>query len=240
MDRSGEPLGDPSTESKRGESSDLLLQATGELLSERHSLDVTLIEIAQRSGLNSALIKYYFGNKDGLLLALLKRDAEKAIGELRHLVEMDLPADRKMRIHISGIINTYYRSPYLNRLLHHLIGDGQTKAGRKIAEFFVQPIVDAQRAILAQGEREGIFRPCDPNLFYFSLVGACDLIFHATTSFKNVLGTSDVDDNLRQRYIAHVTEMSLSGLLHPAPVKDSTSGSRKAKKAVTRKGRVNG
>jgi AcrR family transcriptional regulator len=203
---------EPAAGRKALSSDALLLQATGEILSERNSLDVSLSDIAQRSGLNTALIKYYFGNKDGLLLALVKRDATNALRELEHLVALDIPADRKMRIHISGIINSYYRSPYLNRLLHYLIGDGDSDASRKIAEFFVQPIVDAQRAILKQGEAEGIFRPCDPELFYFSLVGACDHIFYAIYSLKHVLGISGLTEELRQRYIAHVTEISLSGL----------------------------
>ena len=170
-------------------------------------------EIAQRSGLNAALIRYYFGNKDGLLLALAKRDATISLRDLEHLVRMKLPAEQKMRIHISGIINSYYRSPYLNRLLHYLIGDGETEAGRRIAEFFVQPMVDAQRAILRQGEVEGRFRPCDPGLFYFSVVGSCDHIFFAISTLKHIIDPRGMTDELRQRYIAHVTELCLGGLL---------------------------
>jgi AcrR family transcriptional regulator len=50
-----------------------LLVAAGDLMIERNTTDVSLSEIAQKSGVNAALVKYHFGNKDGLLLALLAR-----------------------------------------------------------------------------------------------------------------------------------------------------------------------
>ncbi len=48
-----------------------LLKAAGELMTERNSIDISLSELAKKSGINAALVKYHFGNKDGLLLALL-------------------------------------------------------------------------------------------------------------------------------------------------------------------------
>jgi AcrR family transcriptional regulator len=52
-----------------------LLKAAGELMTERNSIDISLSELAKKSGINAALVKYHFGNKDGLLLALLARDS---------------------------------------------------------------------------------------------------------------------------------------------------------------------
>ena len=52
-----------------------LLVAASELMIERASIEVSLADIAQKSGVNAALVKYHFGNKDGLLLGLLARDA---------------------------------------------------------------------------------------------------------------------------------------------------------------------
>src|SRR5262245_36592949 len=69
-----------------------LLDAAGRLMSDRHATDVSLSELAQHSGLNSALVKYYFGNKDGLLLALVQREAAISIGGLEQLLQLDLSA----------------------------------------------------------------------------------------------------------------------------------------------------
>lgn len=201
--------------SQKFSSADALLNAVSELFIERRSLNISLSDIAQKSRLNSALIKYYFGNKDGLLLALIERDASQSLVALNALLEMDSPADRKMRIHIAGIINSYHRTPYLNRLLHYLIGNGETAASKKIANFFVKPVVEAQRAILTQGEHEGVFRQVDAEMFYFSMVGACDHLFFATHSLQPLFGELQVTEDLRRRYTSHVTDIYMTALAKP-------------------------
>ena len=62
-----------------------LLVAASELMIERASIEVSLSDIAQKSGVNAALVKYHFGNKDGLLLALLARDAATEMSQLEYL-----------------------------------------------------------------------------------------------------------------------------------------------------------
>ena len=59
----------------RNPTAEKLLVAASELMIARSAIEVSLSDIAQQSGVNSALVKYHFGNKDGLLLALLERDA---------------------------------------------------------------------------------------------------------------------------------------------------------------------
>lgn len=198
-----------------------LLNATAKLLSERSAIDVSLSDIAQESGMNSALVKYYFGSKDGLLLALLLRDAAKAREELQYLVDMQIPADTKLRYHIRGTINAYFRSPYLNRLMHYLIGSGDTEASAEITRSFVQPVLDTERAIIEEGVQQGLFRDVDPELLYFSLIGACDHLFYASYSLRHLRGEGRVTDSLRQRYIEHVSGIYLHGMLrqpeNPAP-----------------------
>ena len=48
-----------------------LLDTASAIMREGDIVDISLSELSLRSGLNSALVKYYFGNKAGLLMALL-------------------------------------------------------------------------------------------------------------------------------------------------------------------------
>ena len=82
-----------------------LLVAAGDLMIERNTTDVSLSEIAQKSGVNAALVKYHFGNKDGLLLALLARDAAAEMSNLAFVLDQPISPTEKMRRHIAGIIN---------------------------------------------------------------------------------------------------------------------------------------
>ncbi len=198
---------------QKGDSRTVLLEATASLLSERSNLNASLTEIATRSGLNSALIKYYFGSKDGLFLAVLERDAERSMTDLASLVAMDIPADRKLRTHIAGIINTYYRSPYINRLINYMIVQGEPKSSERVAKIFVEPMVAAYRAIIQQGVAEGVFRPVDPGMLYYSVVGACEHIFYATYAIPTILGKSGLTEETKQQYIQHVVDVCFGGIL---------------------------
>lgn len=198
---------------KSNASAEQLIDATAALLAERSVMEVSLSEIAERSGLNSALIRYYFRNKEGLLLALLERDAATEMSALDQLVIMPVSAEQKFRIHISGIINAYYRSPYLNRLIHYMIESASTDASRRVTKIFIEPMLAAYETIIEQGVADGTFRRVEPALLYYSLVGACDHLFHAAYSVPSTLGTLKITDEVKQRYITHVTKMALSGMM---------------------------
>jgi AcrR family transcriptional regulator len=198
---------------ERRDSRAILFDATAALLSERSTIEVSLSEIAQRSGLNSALIKYYFGSKEGLLLALLERVAERSMADLSSLVAMDISAEQKLRIHIGGIINTYYRSPYVNRLINYMIVRGDAASSEKVAKIFVEPMVAAYRAVVDQGVADGSFRPMDPGMLYYSVVGACEHIFYAGYSLPTTLGLSELTEQVRQQYVQHVLDLVFHGVL---------------------------
>lgn len=197
---------------ERTASAAALLNATAELLSEATNIDVSLNEISQRASVNSAMIKYYFGNKEGLLLALLERDAETAMASLKALSDMDMPAQKKLKIHINGIINAYYKSPYINRLIHYMVESGSPEASRRVAQIFIEPMIDVYRDMVAQGVREGVLKDVDPGLLYYCLVGAADHIFHAGYSVPATLGIERLDDGIKQRYAELVCDIYLRGL----------------------------
>lgn len=190
-----------------------LLVAAGELMTAKNSVDVSLSDIAQKSGINAALVKYHFGNKEGLLLALLARDAGAEIVNLEFLVDQPISPTEKMRLHVAGIVNAYYRVPYLNRLIHFLLNESVPETSGEVVDFFVKPLLDLQRRILDEGVAAGEFRKIDPVLFYTSLVGACDHLFFRRKSISDAAGIGPVTDDVRRRYIAHMTEMTLGGLM---------------------------
>lgn len=74
---------------------DQLIEAASQIMREGDTIDLSLSELSLRAGLNSALVKYYFGNKNGLMLALLDRDMGNIVISLGALVAKDMPPRRK-------------------------------------------------------------------------------------------------------------------------------------------------
>src|SRR5258708_19779758 len=124
-----------------------LLVAASELMIERASIEVSLSDIAQKSGVNAALVKYHFGNKDGLLLALLARDAATEMSQLEYLISQPISPTAKLKLHIGGIIRAYYQFPYMNRLIHYLLHETSTKTAYEVSKLFVAPLLQFQRRL---------------------------------------------------------------------------------------------
>ncbi len=190
-----------------------LIVAASELMIERSSIEVSLSDIAQQSGVNSALVKYHFGNKDGLLLALLARDAATEVSSLEYLLAQPITPTAKLRLHIAGIIKAYHQFPYMNRLIHYLLHESSAKAADEVSKFFVAPLLDFHRRLLAEGVKAGEFRHIDPVLFYTSLIGACDHLFFGRHAMSRASGVGPVTDEVCRQYIKHMEALICGGVV---------------------------
>jgi len=190
-----------------------LLVAASELMIGRSSIEVSLSDIAQKSGVNAALVKYHFGNKDGLLLALLARDAATELAQLEYLLAQPIAPTAKLRLHIAGIIRAYYQFPYMNRLIHYLLHESSPEAADAVSQFFVAPLLDFHRRLLAEGIAAGEFRDIDPVLFYTSLIGACDHLFFGRHAMSRATGVGPVTDEVCRQYIRHMEALICGGVV---------------------------
>ncbi|WP_448661624.1 TetR family transcriptional regulator [Sphingomonas sp. CJ20] len=189
----------------------LLLRAAADLMIEQGSIDISLNEIAQRSQLNSALVKYYFGSKNGLLLALTEDVLSRGLHQLNGLVQMDLPPVEKLKLHIKGIIDVYFRYPFINRLIHAMLADKES--AYRVSETISRPLADAQRRLLQAGVESNAFRAIDPMMFYFIVMGACDQLFFGQHVLNHAFGVRQIDEALRQDYTRALLDLILNGIL---------------------------
>jgi AcrR family transcriptional regulator len=197
----------------RSTTAEKLLVAASALMIERSSIDVSLSDIAQKSGVNAALVKYHFGNKDGLLLALLARDAATELSNLEFLLAQPITPRAKLKLHIAGIIRAYHRFPYMNRLIHYLLHETSAEAAEEVSKFFVAPLLDFHRRLLDEGIKAGEFRNIDPVLFYTSLIGACDHLFFGRQAMTRATGVGPVTDEVCRDYIKHMEALICSGMV---------------------------
>jgi len=193
---------------------EMLLQTASAIMREGDVVDISLSELSLRSGLNSALVKYYFGNKAGMLKALLDRDMENIVKSVDALLSKDdMSPEAKLRKHISKCIDTYYAYPYLNRLLMRLVRDSDEAEAKRIAEQYLLPLQRAYERFIGDGVNEGVFRPINPRLFYFTLTGAADRFFSARLVLKHCFDQDTLTEELRDSYREHTVDFVMAGIL---------------------------
>ncbi|MGN6356116.1 MAG: TetR family transcriptional regulator [Novosphingobium sp.] len=190
-----------------------LLDTASEIMREGDIVDVSLSELSNRSGLNSALVKYYFGNKAGLLKALLERDMAYILRAVDTLLAKDMEPEAKLRLHMDAVVNTFFRTPYIHRLLMRLIREGDTGEAQRLADSYLKPLLRAYERLISDGVEKGVFRAVDPQLFYFTVIGAADRFFSARLVLKHCSDTDVLDESLRDRYRAHLNDFVVAGIL---------------------------
>ena len=208
------------TEVSKGESLETpgareqLLQTASMIMREGDVVDISLSELSLRSGLNSALVKYYFGNKAGMLKALLDRDMENIVKSVDALLAKDdMSPEATLRKHISKCIDTYYAYPYLNRLLMRLVRDSDEAEAKRIADKYLLPLHRAYNRFIGDGVKAGVFRPINPQLFYFTVTGAADRFFSARLVLKHCFDQDTLTEDLRDSYREHTVDFIMAGIL---------------------------
>lgn len=190
-----------------------LLDAASAIMRGGDIEDVTLSELSRRSGLNSALVKYYFGNKAGLLRALVDREWSERVRAVATLLAKDIDPETKLRIHMAGVVDNFFRMPYTHRLLMRMIRESAADEAQRLADNYLKPMLAAYEALIAQGVASGVFRPVDPQLFYFTVIGAADRFFTAQLVLSYCSDTDVLDAGLRDRYRAHLNDFVVAGIL---------------------------
>ena len=190
-----------------------LIETASQIMREGDTIDISFSELSIRSGLNSALVKYYFGNKDGLLEAILDRDMTKIVEEVGMLIQKDWPPEDKLRHHIGAVIDTYYAFPYLNRLTMRLIRELPPEGARQIADKYLKPLSEAYSIFVGEGIKSGVFREVNPDLFYSAVTGAADRFFTGRLVWKYCYGRTDFDERMRDAYREQTVNLIMSGIL---------------------------
>ncbi len=192
---------------------DKLIETASQIMREGDTIDISFSELSVLSGLNSALVKYYFGNKDGLLEAILERDMDNILVQVGLLIKKDWPPEDKLRHHIGAVIDTYYEFPYLNRLTMRLIRELPPEGARKIADKYLKPLSEAYKIFIGEGIKSGVFRTVDPDLFYSAVTGAADRFFTGKLVWKYCYGCEDFDTRMRDSYREQTVDLIMSGIL---------------------------
>ncbi|KPL69640.1 TetR family transcriptional regulator [Erythrobacter sp. SG61-1L] len=195
------------------EAREQLLATASAIMRETDTVDISLAQLSRRSGLNSALVKYYFGNKAGLMKSLLDRDMTSILASVDALLASEHDPETKLRRHISAVVDRFYDVPYIQRLLMRLIRESEAVEAQRIANTYLSPIYSAYDQLIGEGVEAGVFREVDPQLFYFSVTGSVDRFFAARLFMRYCFGEDALSEELRDRYRAHLIDFIMAGLL---------------------------
>ena len=195
-----------------------LLGAAAEAFTARGYDGASVDAIARAAGVNKAMVSYHFGGKAGLHAAILDADFA-TIGEgLAQIRASERGAAERLVEFIEIFGALHERSPNLSVLLiREMLAGGRHLDPVVLPRFLA--VFQTISEILAQGVREGVFRPVEPFLLHQSLVGSL-VFFFAIRPFRERLIAEGKLPVARapgtDAYVRHVATLVIRGLA-PSP-----------------------
>ena len=192
----------------------LLLAGTA-LFAERGYDGVPLSAIADRAGVNKALVSYHFGGKRKLYLAIVTATFTELVEHAEQLAASDRAASEQLRDLIALVADTAARrNPHFPAMmLREVLAGGRHLKAETLA--YPLRVAEVVRSVVERGVRDGSFRPVDPLLTHLSLIGGL-LFFFATADLRERLfATRRVRGERPDAagYVKHMQELLIHGLV---------------------------
>jgi AcrR family transcriptional regulator len=208
---------------------DALLAAGTELFAERGYDGVPVWAVAQKAGVNKAMINYHFGGKRKLYRAIVRATFGEMVASVERLAESSRPAPEVLRelIAAMGEIATRRHPHFCSMMLREVVAGGT----HLDPELIDKParILGAVQRIVARGVSDGDFRPVDPLLTHLSLVGSL-VFFFATARFRErVLAKRRpaIKPPDGAAYVRHIQDLLTHGLAAGASQRETRRSARR-------------
>ena len=187
-----------------------LLAAATELFAAHGFDGVSVSDIAEKAGVNRAMISYHFGGKRDLYATILAATFQEIVADVERIAGSAAPAPQVLRAIVAAIGDaaTHRHPHFCTMMLREVLTGGQHMQTAVLA----QParVLAAVQRVVERGVREGAFRPVDPLLTHLSLVGSL-VFFFATTGFRQrVIPDRRPPDGTT--YVKHLQDLIIEGL----------------------------
>lgn len=208
--RPGRPSGGRSRAVRRA-----LLDATRDLCIERGLDAASSKAIADRAGVNPAMINYYFGSKEALCRAMMRDALAPILARLDALGSGGASLPDLARF-IDGYMRTLAGNPWLPQLI---VREVLPANGRFRELFFAEIGGRAARVleVLLRNEFAADAGSVDPKLTAISIMSIAVFPFLAAPVLDAVLGVDVHDDAVVEQLVAH-SQRVLAGGLFAGPI----------------------
>ncbi|WP_295418176.1 TetR/AcrR family transcriptional regulator [Sulfurovum sp.] len=156
-------------------SKQLIITHAIELFSQKGYASASMDELAERCGLNKAMVFYYFKNKKGLYEAVMR----EILTQIQQTIVEENKKHSTPTKELEGFIRTYAKfaceHPYLPSLLLKELSD----SGAVVPEMLfasMRKLYALFTDILKRGEAKGCFHNAVPMILYFMVLGTINLM----------------------------------------------------------------
>jgi TetR/AcrR family transcriptional regulator len=159
-----------------------LLAAAERLLRELPPARVTIARIAQEAKADPALVRYYFGNRTALLLAVVNRITMNA----QHSSKLSAVPDVALADHIRLTLKFTRSAPFMRRLMIEELADAGDEVSRARVREMNLDLVAFYRQLL-QADAGKTMRDVNPLFLHLMVLGSSDFFATAEPLIRDLV-----------------------------------------------------
>lgn len=184
-----------------------VLNKATELLQELPPARVTTSLIAREAGVDPALVRYYFGDREKLLLEVVKRLIADAPEEAATLAD-PLP---RLEHTIRNTAHFTRSTKHVHRLMVDELADAKSAEVRKLQGEMNRGAVERYAGIMARDGGADL-RTVNPLFLHIALVGLFDFFVSAQSVVRNLVPDDTDMDALAVDFEDFIVDLVLNGL----------------------------
>jgi len=202
----GRPAGKQDRDVRR-----LLLEASQQLFASHGYRGVSVKTIADKAGVNPAMVYYYFNNKDGLFVSVVEETLHPIIEKVYELTSID-DIETFIEQFLDIYMTTVSSNPWFPVLLNREVLLPEGRFQQQFIRQVVTPVSNRIKKLLERQKARGeIATEVDPTLATINLISLAVFPFLAMPVFRQAL-VPEMDDIFIASLSRHTTRIYLHGV----------------------------
>ena len=196
-------------------SRDQILDAAERLFASKGFDSTTVKQIGAASGVNPALLYYYFAGKEELYKAVLARIVENLVTRGSAAFEEAMTPAESIRALVSAQVEFLLSQPNVPRLVVREMVDHQAKHAQEIILRLAAGVFQRLAGVIEAGQRSGVFRSdVEPRFAAVSTIAQVIyfIIARPAVSLFFGLGQSGIPDDTARAFGRHAGEFAVRAL----------------------------
>jgi len=149
--------------------------------------------IADRAGINKALLHYYFRNKERLFDKVFGNALERYFENMEVISDQSLSIHERVHILADRFIDFLEEYPQMSIFLIKEISSNQVLFHEKVMNYKKDNL--SLIGLVESGRKDGVLKEVDPVFFFVNLMSLCTYPFLAMPMIKVILSHNHVADS---------------------------------------------
>jgi AcrR family transcriptional regulator len=199
-------------------SRDQILDAAERLFAARGFARTTIKDIGREAGLNSALLYYYFADKDQLYHEVLRRFVGRLVARTMSELTGGGSPDARLRALLTAQAELLLANPHFPRLMVRELAESE--GAHAVEQFHLLASTTFRRLceLIEEGQRAGLFRKnVDPRFAAISTISQVVYFFVARPAIRVLLkaGPDGPSPRVVRAFARHAADFALAALTRP-------------------------